>query len=183
MLKVGIILGSTRPGRAGEVVASWVRDLAVKRGDAEYEIIDLKDYDLGVLDEPEHPATGIYQHEHTRRWSAKIASLDAFVIVTPEYNNSYPGALKNALDFLYTEWNNKAAGFVGYGVDGAPRAISHLRHVLGLLSVATVSNQVGLSIQTDFTDGFNPAEHHQDRLNVVLDQLNAWGSALRPLRA
>ncbi|GAA2215358.1 NAD(P)H-dependent oxidoreductase [Nonomuraea monospora] len=182
MLKVGIILGSTRPGRTGEVVAQWVRDLAVKRGDAEYEIVDLLDYDLGNLDEPEHPSTGNYRHEHTRRWSAKIASLDAFVIVTPEYNNSYPGALKNALDFLYTEWTNKAAGFVGYGVDGAPRAISHLRHVLGLLSVATVSNQVGLSIHTDFVDGFNPADFHEDRLNAVLDQVNTWGSALRPLR-
>ncbi|MCF6467786.1 NAD(P)H-dependent oxidoreductase [Nonomuraea sp. MG754425] len=182
MLKVGIILGSTRPGRNGEAVAHWVRDLAAKRGDAEYEIVDLKDYELGNIDEPEHPATGNYQHEHTKRWSAKISSLDAFVIVTPEYNNSYPGALKNALDFLYGEWNNKVAGFVGYGVDGAPRAISHLRHVLGLLSVATVSNQVGLSIHTDFTDGFAPAAMHEDRLNGVLDQILAWGSALQPLR-
>ncbi|MEU4537228.1 NAD(P)H-dependent oxidoreductase [Streptosporangium sp. NPDC023825] len=182
MLKVGIILSSTRPGRKGEMVAHWVRDLAVKRGDAEYEIVDLKDYDLGNLDEPEHPATGDYRHERTRRWSARIAPLDAFVIVTPEYNNSYPGALKNALDFLYAEWKNKAAGFVGYGVDGAPRAISHLRDVLGLLSVATVSNQVGLSILTDFADGFKPATAHEDRLNLVLDQVLAWGSALRPLR-
>ncbi|MER6580343.1 NAD(P)H-dependent oxidoreductase [Nonomuraea sp. NPDC001023] len=183
MLKVGIILGSTRPGRNGEAVAHWVRDLAAKRGDAEYRLIDLKDYDLGNLDEPEHPAMGNYQHEHTRRWSATVSELDAFVIVTPEYNNSYPGALKNALDFLYAEWTNKAAGFVGYGVDGAPRAIAHLRHVLGLLSVATVSNQVGLSIATDFADGFRPAAAHEDRLNAVLDQVLAWGSALRPLRA
>ncbi|MEU8380491.1 NAD(P)H-dependent oxidoreductase [Streptosporangium sp. NPDC048865] len=182
MLRVGIILGSTRPGRNGEAVARWVHDLAVERGDAEYELVDLKDYGLGNLDEPEHPATGDYRHEHTRRWSAKISSLDAFVIVTPEYNNSYPGALKNALDFLYTEWNDKAAGFVGYGVDGAPRAISHLRHVLALLSVATVSNQVGLSIHTDFADGFKPAAFHEDRLNLVLDQVLAWGSVLRPLR-
>ncbi|MEV0619399.1 NAD(P)H-dependent oxidoreductase [Nonomuraea sp. NPDC050404] len=182
MLKIGIILGSTRPGRNGEVVANWVRDLAVKRGDAEYEIVDLKDFELGNLDEPQHPATGIYEHERTKRWSAKISSLDAFLIVTPEYNNSYPGGLKNALDFLYTEWNNKVAGFVGYGVDGAPRAISHLRHVLGLLSVATVSNQVGLSIHTDFADGFKPADHHEDRLNLVLDQVHAWGTALQPLR-
>lgn len=183
MLKIGIILGSTRPGRNGEVVARWVHDLAVKRGDAEYEVVDLKDFDLGNLDEPEHPATGNYLYERTKRWSAKVASLDAFIIVTPEYNNSYPGALKNALDFLYSEWTNKAAGFVGYGVDGAPRAISHLRHVLGLLSVATVSNQVGLSIHTDFADGFQPAAAHEERLNVVLDQVLSWGSALRPLRA
>ncbi|GGS82739.1 NADPH-dependent FMN reductase [Nonomuraea spiralis] len=182
MLKVGIILGSTRPGRNGEAVAHWVRDLAVKRGDAEYELVDLKDYDLGNLDEPEHPAMGNYQHEHTKRWSATVSSLDAFVIVTPEYNNSYPGSLKNALDYLYAEWTNKVAGFVGYGVDGAPRAISHLRHVLGLLSVATVSQQVGFSLQADFADGFKPAAAHEDRLNLVLDQVLAWASALRPLR-
>ncbi|MEV0824105.1 NADPH-dependent FMN reductase [Nonomuraea rubra] len=182
MLKVGIILGSTRPGRVGDVVANWVRDLAAKRGDAEYEIIDLKDYDLGNIDEPEHPATGIYQHEHTKRWSSKISAMDAFVIVTPEYNNSFTGALKNALDFLYLEWKDKAAGFVGYGVDGAPRAISHLRDVLGLLGVATVSSQVGLSLNADFAGGFNPASYHEERLTNVLDQLNAWGAALRPVR-
>ncbi|MCK2219375.1 NAD(P)H-dependent oxidoreductase [Actinomadura sp. ATCC 31491] len=182
MLNVGIIVGSTRPGRNGEAVARWVHDVAAKRGDADYEIVDLKDYDLGNLDEPEHPSTGNYRNENTKRWSARIAALDAFVIVTPEYNNSYPGALKNALDHLYAEWTNKAAGFVGYGVDGAPRAISHLRHVLGLLGVATVSNQVGLSIHTDFLDGFHPAGMHEDRLGVVLDQVLAWGTALRTLR-
>ncbi|NJP89353.1 NAD(P)H-dependent oxidoreductase [Nonomuraea sp. FMUSA5-5] len=182
MQKVGIILGSTRPGRNGDVVAQWVHDLAVKRGDAEYEIVDLKDYDLGHLDEPQHPAMGEYQHEHTKRWSAKISSLDAFVFVTPEYNHSFPGALKDAIDFLYAEWANKVAGFVGYGVDGAPRAIQHLKHVLGLLNVATTSGSVGLSIHTDFVDGFNPAPHHEDRLNGVLDQVHTWGTALRPLR-
>ncbi|MDF5754388.1 NAD(P)H-dependent oxidoreductase [Spongiactinospora sp. TRM90649] len=182
MLKVGIILGSTRPGRNGEVVAQWVRDLAAKRGDADYKLVDLADYGLGNLDEPQHPAMGNYRHEHTKRWSATIAPLDAFVFVTPEYNNSYPGALKNALDFLHAEWANKAAGFVGYGVDGAPRAISHLRHVLGLLSVATVSGQVGLSLGTDFAGGFSPAPSQEDRLNTLLDQLLSWGTALRPLR-
>ncbi len=97
MLKVGIILGSTRPGRNGEAVAHWVRDLAVKRGDADYELVDLKDYDLGVLDEPEHPATGRYQHEHTKRWSATIAPLDAFVIVTPSTTTPIPARSRTPL--------------------------------------------------------------------------------------
>ena len=181
-VRLAIILGSTRPGRRGEAVARWVLDQAAARGDAHVELLDLADFPLPHLDEPMPPSMGQYEYEHTKRWSAKISSLDAFVIVTPEYNSSFPGGLKNALDFLYAEWGNKAAGFVGYGVDGAPRAIAHLRHVLGTLSVASVSNQVGLSIYTDFADGFKPASVHEDRLNVVLDQVLAWGTALRPLR-
>ncbi|MGW0801624.1 NADPH-dependent FMN reductase [Nonomuraea sp. NPDC002799] len=184
MIKVGIILGSTRPGRNGEAVAQWVHDLAAKRGDAEYELVDLKDYALPHLDEPKIPAMGDYAHDHTKKWSAKISSLDAFVFVTPEYNHSIPGALKDAVDFLYTEWNNKAAGFVGYGVDGAVRAVEHLRHVLATASVATVAHQVTLSIFTDFENGadFKPAAAHEDKLGLVLDQVVAWGGAMGTLR-
>ncbi|GAA3653723.1 NAD(P)H-dependent oxidoreductase [Nonomuraea antimicrobica] len=185
MAKVGIILGSTRPGRNGEAVARWVHELAAKRGDAEYALIDLKDYDLGHLDEPKIPAMGDYAHEHTKRWAATVATLDAFVFVTPEYNHSIPGALKDAIDFLYAEWGNKAAGFVGYGVDGAVRAVEHLRHVLAMVCVATVQQQVALSIFTDFENAtdFKPAAAHEDKLNAMLDQVLAWSSALGSLRA
>ncbi|GAA3548703.1 NAD(P)H-dependent oxidoreductase [Nonomuraea rosea] len=185
MSKVGIIVGTTRPGRNGEAVAQWVRDLAAKRGDAEYELVDLKDYALGHLDEPKIPAMGDYQHEHTKRWSAKISSFDAFVFVTPEYNHSITGALKDAIDFLYAEWNNKAAGFVGYGVDGGVRAVEHLRHILAMVGVATVTHQVALSIYTDFENAtaFKPAATHEDKLNLMLDQVLAWGGALGTLRA
>jgi NAD(P)H-dependent FMN reductase len=184
MIRVGIILGSTRPGRNGEAVAQWVRDLADKRGDAEYELVDLKDYALPLLDEPNIPAMGDYRHDHTKQWAAKISSFDAFVFVTPEYNHSIPGALKNAIDFLYAEWNNKAAGFVGYGVDGAVRSVEHLRQILAMASVATVTHQVTLSIFTDFENGtdFKPAAVHEDKLGLVLDQVLSWGGALRTLR-
>src|SRR5262245_14740993 len=101
MLKIGIITGSTRPNRKSPDVAKWVLDIASKRGDAEYEIVDIADYELPLLDEPAPPSMGNYQKEHTKRWAAKIASLDAFVFVTPEYNHSIPAALKNAIDFLF----------------------------------------------------------------------------------
>src|SRR5690242_13226071 len=108
MTKVGIILGSTRPGRNGEAVAKWVYDIASRRGDAEFELVDLLDYNLPHLDEAIPPAMGQYTNEHTKQWAAKIAEFDAFIFVTPEYNHSTSGALKNAIDFLYAEWNNKA---------------------------------------------------------------------------
>lgn len=109
---VGIIIGSTRPGRIGLGVARWVHEVAQRRSDAHYELVDIADYNLPLLDEPEPPSTGNYRNEHTKRWSAKVASLDAFVFVTPEYNHGTSAALKNALDFLYAEWNNKAAAVV-----------------------------------------------------------------------
>ena len=122
MTRIGIILGSTRPNRNGEQVARWVYDLASRRGDAEFELLDLRDYPLPHLDEPLSPSFGQYQNAHTKVWASKIASFDGFVIVTAEYNHSIPGVLKNALDYLYTEWNNKAVGFVSYGGAGGARA-------------------------------------------------------------
>ena len=122
MTKIGIILGSTRPNRNGEQVARWVYDIASRREDAEFELVDLRDYPLPHLDEPLPPSMGQYQGEHTRRWAEKIASFDGFVIVTPEYNHGTSGVLKNAIDYLYAEWNNKAVGFVSYGAVGGARA-------------------------------------------------------------
>ncbi|GAB2917862.1 NADPH-dependent FMN reductase [Nonomuraea fastidiosa] len=184
MPKVGIIVGSTRPGRNGEAVARWVHELATKRGDAEYRLLDLRDFDLRHLDEQTPAAAGVYQHEHTKRWSAAIAPLDAYVFVTPEYNHSIPGALKDAIDFLYNEWADKAAGFVSYGVDGGVRSVGHLRDILSTVQVATVQAYVALSVATDFENftDFRPAPQHEERLNLMLDQLLAWGSALQSLR-
>ena len=112
MLRIGIIVGTTRPGRKADAVAKWVLGIAKARTDATYEIVEIVDYKLPLLDEPMPPSMGNYAHEHTRKWAAKIASLDGYVFVTPEYNHSISGSLKNAIDFLYHEWTNKAAGFV-----------------------------------------------------------------------
>jgi NAD(P)H-dependent FMN reductase len=184
MIKVAIIVGSTRPGRKAEVVARWVHELAQKRGDAEFELVDLKDFNLPLLDEPMPPAMGKYSQPHTKAWAAKIDTFDAFIFVTPEYNHGTSGALKNAIDYLYREWNNKAAGFVGYGSTGGTRAVEQLRLVMGELLVADVRAQVALSLYTDWENFsvFKPAERHEASLKSTLDQVIAWGGALKTLR-
>lgn len=184
MLKIGIILGSTRPNRLGEQVAHWVHELARDRKEAEFELVDIKEFDLPLLDEPLPPSRGQYSHDHTKRWSQKIAGFDAYVFVTPEYNHSTSGALKNAIDFLYKEWNNKAAGFVSYGSAGGVRAVEHLRVIMAEVQVATVRAQVMLSLATDFESyaTFKPDARHAKTANVMLDQLISWGTALRTVR-
>src|SRR6476659_6901236 len=131
MTRIGIILGSTRPNRNGEQVARWVFDVASQRDDAEFELVDLRDYPLPHLDEALPASFGQYQNEHTRQWADKIASFDGFVMVTPE-------------------WNNKAVGFVSYGAVGGARAAEHLRLVAAELQMADVRQQVALSLFTEF---------------------------------
>src|SRR5260370_10942265 len=150
MIKTAIVVGSTRPGRKADAVARWVYEIAKTRTDAEFEIVDIKDYNLPLLDEPMPPSMGQYSQPHTKRWAAKIGSFDAFVFVTPEYNHATSGALKNALDFLYVEWVNKAAGFISYGGASGVRAVENLRLILAELQIATVRAQVGLSMFSDF---------------------------------
>ncbi|MEO3810672.1 NAD(P)H-dependent oxidoreductase [Sphaerisporangium sp. B11E5] len=184
MTRIGIILGSTRPGRNGEAVARWVYDVARQRTDAEFELVDLQDYKLPHLDEAYPPSFGQYTQPHTLEWAAKIDSFDGFVMVTPEYNHSTSGALKNAIDYLFREWNNKAVGFVSYGAVGGTRAVEHLRLIVGELMMADVRSQVALSLHTDFENYsvFKPAGHHLDALATTLDQVVAWSRALAPLR-
>ena len=134
MLNVAIILGSTRPGRNGEAVAKWVYGIAKQRTDATFELVDIKDFNLPLLDEPIPPSLGQYKNPHTKAWAAKIAEFDAFVFVTAEYNHGIPGALKNAIDFLFREWNHKSAGFVSYGgYANGSRAVEQLRLVMAEL--------------------------------------------------
>ncbi|MDD5521191.1 MAG: NAD(P)H-dependent oxidoreductase [Kiritimatiellae bacterium] len=184
MMKLGIIIGSTRPGRKAEAVARWVHGIAGKRSDAHFELVDIKDFNLPLLDEAVPPLMGQYSHAHTKAWAAKIASFDAFVFVTPEYNHGTSGALKNAIDYLFAEWNNKAAGFVSYGSAGGARAVEHLRLVMGELKVADVRAQVMLSLFTDFENFsiFKPDTRHEKSVNAMLDEVIAWGSALKTLR-
>lgn len=183
-IKIAIILGSTRPGRNGEAVARWVYEIAKKRIDAEFEFVDIKDFNLPLLDEPVPPSQGQYSKEHTKAWSAKIDSFDGYIFVTAEYNHGIPGALKNAIDYLYKEWNNKAAGFVGYGSVGGVRAVEQLRLVMAELQIADVRAQVAVSIITEFEDFriFKPASYQEQLVNNMLDQVISWGRALKLLR-
>ena len=183
--KIGIILGSTRPGRNGEAVARWVLENLTQRTDADFELVDLADYKLPLLDEAYPPSLGRYTQPHTQTWAEKIASFDGYVFVTPEYNHSTSAALKNAIDFLYREWNNKAAGFVSYGSAGGTRAVEHLRLVMGELQVADVRAQVALSVFTDFEDfsKFTPAARQAEAVGTLLDQVATWSRALATVRA
>lgn len=184
MLKVAIIIGSTRPGRKAEDVAKWIHGIAKERRDASYELVDIATYNLPLLDEPIPPSQGKYSKAHTRAWAARIASFDAFVFVTPEYNHSTSGALKNAIDFLYAEWNNKAAAFVSYGSAGGTRAVEALRLIMAELQIADVRSQVALSLFTDFEKfrTLKPGQHHEASAKAMLDQLIAWGTAMRTMR-
>ncbi|MEV0623757.1 NAD(P)H-dependent oxidoreductase [Nonomuraea sp. NPDC050404] len=195
MIRIAIVIGSTRPRRRTAVTGRWVAEIAARHpaaaaGQVAFEVVDLAEYGLSVLDEPVPALLGEYRHPHTNRWAETIASFDGFVFVTPEYNHSAPAALKNAIDFLYAEWNNKAAGFVSHGVHGGVRAVEHLRQVMTELQVANVRSQVALSAFTDFeiTDPAEPGvimpgPHQEPTLVELLDEVIAWSTALKPLRA
>jgi NAD(P)H-dependent FMN reductase len=192
-LRIGIIIGSTRPDRhedtigierKGDVVGRWVYHLAAQRRDAVYALIDLKEVALALFDGPLPPILGQYAQDHTKAWSKRIESFDGYVFVTPEYNASTSAAMKNAIDFLHAEWRNKAAGFVGYGASGGTQAVANLRTVLSGLDVAHVTPQVALALYTDFIElrHFKPGDHQPDALAGLLDQLLAWAAAMRAVR-
>lgn len=184
MLNIAIIIGSTRPNRKGAAVGEWVYEHVREREDARYELVDLADFNLPLLDEPVPPLMHKYSKPHTKRWSAKIAEIDAFVFVTAEYNHAIPGALKNAIDFLYQEWNNKAAAFVSYGSMMGARAVEQLRLVMAELQIADVREQVGLSLDRDFDDegAVKSSPALEKQLGRMLDQLVPWARALQSVR-
>jgi NAD(P)H-dependent FMN reductase len=185
MTNIGIVLGSTRPGRVGHQVAGWVAEQGSRHDGIHVEVVDIEDYRLPIFDEPRSPLLGDYAHAHTRKWSDKIAEFDGYVFVTPEYNRSIPSALKNAIDYLYTEWNNKAAGFVSYGSNvGGARAVEHLRLITAGLQLAGVRTQVSLSLATEFAafTTFTPGERHNAALQQLFTEVTAWADAFAPLR-
>jgi NAD(P)H-dependent FMN reductase len=177
-LNVGIILGSTRQGRVSPQVGEWVKGIADKRGDANYEIVDIAGYQLPFLGTTDGTEPGI------AAWNEKLTSLDGFVFIVQEYNHSITGALKNALDFAREAWNNKAAGIVSYGSTGGARAAEHLRGIMGELMIADVRVHPTLSLFTDFENftTFKPGELHLNNVNAMLDQVVAWSGALKVLR-
>lgn len=176
--KIGIILGSTRQGRVSPQVGEWVKGIADKRGDADYEIVDIAQFNLPFVFTTAGDEPGL------KAWLEKLASLDGFVFIVAEYNHSITGALKNALDSARDEWNNKAAGIVSYGSTGGARAAEHLRGICGELLIADVRVHPTLSLFTDFENGsdFKPQDLHLNNVNAMLDQLIAWSGALKTLR-
>jgi NAD(P)H-dependent FMN reductase len=177
-LNIGIILGSTRQGRVSPQVGEWLKGIADTRGDANYEIVDIADFNLPFV------GTGTGTEPGIQAWNEKLGSLDGFVFIVQEYNHSITGALKNALDSARDAWYNKAAGIVSYGSTGGARAAEHLRGILAELSVADVRTHPTLSLFTDFENftDFKPAELHFTNVKGMLDQVNAWSGALKTLR-
>ncbi len=187
-LRIGIVLGSTRVGRFADRPAEWLLALANKRGDAAYELVDLRDYPMPFFDAPKSPLREPSSNEIVRRWAHKVGELDGFVFVTAEYNHSIPAVLKNALDFVYAEFNRKPASFVGYGNAGGARAIEQLRLMLVELQVAPLRAAVHLGRDTFvpmLLHGKSFADFPQldTSAATMLDELLWWTEALRAQRA
>jgi NAD(P)H-dependent FMN reductase len=186
MARLTIIIGSTRPGRAGLPIATWFADRTRSHGGFEVDIVDLAEVNLPMLDEPHHPRLRQYVHQHTKDWSATVAAGDAFVIVTPEYNYGYPAPLKNAIDYLHTEWRDKPVGFVSYGgVSAGTRAVQQLKQVVTTLRMVPVVEAVSIPFHPQFigADGRVQANDIMEQAaGAMLDELVRVEGALRPLR-
>lgn len=172
--KIGVVVGSIREGRRAEQVGAWVAEAAGARGDVEVEVLDLKEFDVPLLTSAVNPsaANKQYESENVRRWSAAVDACAGFVFVTPEYNHGVPGAFKNAVDSLASEWVAKPVAFVSYGSDGGVRAVEQWRQIVANFQMVDVRNAVAMSMFTEW-DGptFTPLERRTQDLAMALDQL------------
>jgi NAD(P)H-dependent FMN reductase len=186
MPNLTIIVGSTRPGRAGAPIAQWFAARAKDHGGFDVNVVDLAELDLPLLDEPNHPRLRKYTQRHTKDWSALVDAGDAFVFVTPEYNYGYPASVKNAIDYLHQEWQHKPVGFVSYGgVAAGTRAVQQLKQVVTTLRMLPVFESVNIPFHTQFLDSdgvFHPNEVLDQAADAMLDELVRTEAALRPLR-
>jgi NAD(P)H-dependent FMN reductase len=186
MQRLGIVVASTRPGRRGRGIADAVHARAVEHGAFDVEILDLGEIDLPFLDEPHEATEGIYVHEHTREWSRRVEALDAFVFVMPEYNHGYNAPLKNALDFLYREWNHKPVGFVSYGGGaGGARAVQMIKQVVVALEMVPIAPYVLMPRVPGLVDDHGrllDPDAISEATDAVLDELARLSTVLAPLR-
>jgi NAD(P)H-dependent FMN reductase len=186
MLNLKTIIASMRPGRAGEPIGTWFTGIAQKHPAFEVEVLDLKEINLPFLDEPSHPRLQKYEHQHTKDWSTKVASGDAYVLVTPEYNHGYPASLKNALDFLYVEWGNKPVGFVSYGgIAGGTRALQQLKQIVTALQMVPIVEAVNIPFFAQYLDDegiFQGTEAQEKSATSMLDVLAKWAEDLQQFR-
>lgn len=185
--RIGVIIGSTRPGRFGDKPAAWIAELAKASGEFEVELIDLRDYKLPFFDEQGSPAYAPSKAEGAKAWQEKVASLDGYIFTAAEYNRSPTGVLKNALDYAYTEWNNKPAAFVGYGGLGGARAVEQLRLIAVELQMAPIRNGVHI-VWADYAQiasgdkTFGDFPHLVQGANDMLKQFSWWVGALKAAR-
>lgn len=186
-MKLGVVIVSVREGRVGEAVGKWAHEYAKKHGGfEEVELIDLKQLNLPVMNEPKHPLMLDYQFDYTKRWSALAGPCDAFVFVTPEYDYFAPGSLVNAIDYLSQEWSYKPAAFVGYGgISGGLRSIQAAKPLLTSVKMMPIPESVSFHFVQNFVkDGvLVPERQHEDMAKLMLNELVKWSAAMKPLRA
>ncbi len=189
-LKMKIILGSTREGRFSEYAGAWMREQAQKHPEFDAEVLDLRDYEMPFFDQMATPSskTEPYAHPAVQKWTAKIAEGDVFIIVAPEYNRGIPGVLKNAIDWVYPEWNKKAISYIGYGTAMGARSIEHLRSSAIEQQMVPVRQAVHIAapwtMRENFTGPVNPGSFDQfeNGAQTMLEQLKEWGEATRSMR-
>lgn len=184
-VKLNIIIGSTRPGRVGPAIGEWLKAFAEKHGKFEVELVDLAKFELPLLDEAAHPVMQKYEHDHTKRWSASVASADAYIFLTPEYTYFPPASLVNALQVLSREWAQKVAGVVSYGgISGGLRASQELRLMIANANMHAVPQTVPVPMFSQFvSEGvFTPGEPIETGAKGQLDELYKWAVALQAMR-
>lgn len=182
---LNVVVASNRPGRVGEQVGRWFTGIALAHGGFEVRVVDLAELALPFLDEPQPAVVGEpYQNEHTRRWSELTASADAFVFVMPEYNQSFTAPLKNALDFLYSEWVDKPVAFVSYGMkSGGLRAVQAIKPVVSALKMMPIEESVTIHLRQTLKDNsLVPAAAHEEAAVDLLDELRRVATAFHGLR-
>ncbi len=186
MLKLHVIIGSTRPGRVGLPIGEWIYEQAKKNTEFETKLVDLAEINLPFLDEPNHPRFQQYTKEHTKQWSALINEADAYIFVTPEYNFSMPAPLKNAIDYLHHEWKYKPAGITSYGgVSAGTRSAQMLKQVLTGVGIMPIQEGIYMPMIRDHIGEkgeFINTERYEHSVQVQLEQLAIWGKHLKSLR-
>lgn len=185
MVKIGVIVSTTRPNRKGRIVGDWLIGKIKNVEGAQFELIDLQEENLPFLDEPKSPADGEYEHEHTKKWSQKIAALDGYIFVTAEYNNGPPAPLKNAIDTLYAEWDKKPVAFVGYGGYGATRAVEQLVNTtakIGMVPLPKTFVSIIKEWESISLDGKVDEQYVMGNLEKLIDNLLWWAKTLKAAR-
>lgn len=187
MINIKIIIGSTRPARFGIQPAEWVFELAKKQMDATFELIDLQDLNLPMLDEPVPAVAFQYTKDHTKKWSKMVDETDGFIFITPEYNHGTSAALKNAIDYLAREWGYKPASFISYGADaGGARAIEHLISVTTHLRMYPQSEHLIMPnywTQMNKDGKFQPSDEQTQQVEKIIENTIFWAKGMKPLRA
>src|SRR5437868_9419235 len=190
-MTISVIIGSTRQGRFSEKPAQWILQELRKREAIQARLLDLRDFPMPFFDQPAPPAMPgrqPYEHEVVKKWTAQIAAADAFVFVTPEYNYGTSAVLKNAIDWVYPEWNRKAAAFVSYGSAMGARSVQQLRETAIELQLAPIRSSVHIPVATlwahyqggDVEAGLAELEAPA---GMLIDDLLWWTAALKTARA